>query len=84
MTLTSTSKVSISDRFGPDLDYNIGINAKMTETMVTQHQGGADMRMRHMRYEIGVPTKLLLPKEGDRINAHGATHRHGPRRPGDR
>ena len=52
---------------GPDLDFNIRVNAKMTETMVAQRQGGADMRMRYMRYEIGVPTKLMSPNEGDRI-----------------
>jgi S1-C subfamily serine protease len=64
LALTSVAKMKLG---AGDAEATIDMRAKLTESMISQRDGVANMRMRCLDYEPGVPQEMLLAQSKSQL-----------------
>jgi S1-C subfamily serine protease len=67
LVLSSSAKIKLISAAAPEIDFVMNTKATMTETMVNQRESLADLRMRYLKYEVGLPTELMTPQNDAQI-----------------
>ena len=67
LILSSSAKIKLISAAAPEVDFTMNTKATMTETMVSQRESLADLRMRYLKYDVGLPTELMTPQNDAQI-----------------